>query len=233
MIYGDKKKKWRDKTMMKNDLVWMGFDTGINGWVTPGGLPQAGGVYSFMKLNYPASWLFRWNVWEAKFPITKSKKVTIVTGMGFEWNNYSFENKIILRENPAYQTDNTLPALIDRKDSTQNVLKSRLQTAYFNIPLMLNFRTPKKKAKSAQLNITTGVVGSVLMDANERHVIAEIGQRIREIRHDDFHLNRFRATAILKIRYSVLNLYATYTFTPLFKNGPVVYPWTAGITISI
>jgi hypothetical protein len=233
LIFGDKKKNWKDRARIKNDFVWMGFDTGINGWVTAGGAPQAGGAYSFMKLNYPASWLFRWNVWEAKIPITKNKKITIVTGMGFEWNNYSFENKIILRENPLYQLDKSQPALVDIKDSTQNVLKSRLQTGYFSMPLMINFRTAKVKGKSPQLNITTGVIGSVLMDANERHVMAENGQRVREIRHDNFHLNKFRATAILKIRYSFLNLFGTYTFTPLFKDGPVVYPWTAGITIGL
>ncbi len=216
----------------KNNLVWMGIDVGINGWATPGFKAQTEGDYAFMKLDYARSWMVRWNAWEAKFALNKAKTATILTGMGFEWNNFSFDNKIILRESNDFP--GTFPTtLIDVKDSSQNVMRSRLQAAYFSIPLMLNFRTIKKP-KKGQFNFTAGVIGSVRIAANPRHTTVDEGRNVVEIRKDDFNLAPWRATAMVRMRYSFVNLFGSYTFTPLFKSGgPLLYPWTVGVSFSL
>lgn len=221
-----------EHSWFKNNLVWMGIDVGINGWATPGFKAQTEGDYAFMKLDYARSWMVRWNMWEAKFPMNKAKTATFLTGMGIEWNNFSFDNKIILRESNDFQ--GTFPTtLIDAKDSGQNVLRSRLQATYLSIPLMLNFRTIKKP-KKGQFNFTAGVIGSVRIASNTRHTTADEGRTVVEIRKDDFNLAPWRATAMVRMRYSFVNLFGSYTFTPLFKSGgPLLYPWTVGVSFSL
>jgi hypothetical protein len=95
---------------------------------------------------------------------------------------------------------------------------------------MVNFRTVRKSARKPQFNVTFGVLGSVRMDANQREVFLEGGNRTTNIRRDDFNLNRFRATAMLRMRFAHVSLFGSYTFTPMFRNGiQLMYPWSAGV----
>ncbi len=215
-----------------NNLVWTGFETGINGWMTPGFNPQTQGDYAFMELDYGRSWKFAWNVFEVKAPLNKKKTANFVTGAGFEWNNYSFKNKIALRELNTDLIDPIpgAPLLIDAADTNVTYKRSRLQTSWFSIPIMFNFRTVRTTAKKQQFNFTFGVLGSVRMGANQREVFLEEGDRTVNVRRDDFNLNRFRATAMVRMRYSHISIFGSYTFTPMFKNGiQLIYPWSAGI----
>jgi hypothetical protein len=48
---------------------------------------------------------------------------------------------------------------------------------------------------------------------------------------DDFNLNPIRLDATASIGYGIINLFASYSLTPLFKDkeGPKMYPVTGGI----
>jgi hypothetical protein len=52
--------------------------------------------------------------------------------------------------------------------------------------------------------------------------------------HDDFNLNPFRCSAMLRLGYGKLDLYASYALNGLFKKdeGPQLYPFTVGITLA-
>lgn len=217
-----------------NNLVWTGFETGINGLMTPGFNSQPRGVYSFMELDYDRSWKFAWNVFEVKLPMNKKKTANLLTGAGFEWNNYSFKHKIALRELNTDLIDLVPGAalFVDASDTNLTYKRSRLQTSWFSIPLMVNFRTVRKTARTPQFNFTCGVLGSVRMDANQREVFLEGGNRTTNVRRDDFNLNRFRATAMVRMRFAHVSLFGSYTFTPMFRNGvQLMYPWSAGLAI--
>lgn len=215
-----------------NNLVWMGFETGINGWMTPGFNPQTQGDYAFMRLNYGRSWKFAWNLFEIKTPFNRKKTINAVTGAGFEWNNYSFKNKIALRELNTELIDLPpgTPLLIDAADTNVTYKRSRLQTSWFSIPFMLNFRTVRTTYKKQQFNFTIGVLGSVRMGAGQREIFLEGGDRAVNVRRDDFYLSRFRATAMVRMRYAHVSLSGSYTFTPMFRDGvQLIYPWSVGI----
>eukprot|EP01034_Spumella_vulgaris_P041564 gene41564-51484_t len=216
---------------LPNNLVWMGLDVGINGWAAPGGKAQIQGDYSFMELDYGRSWKFAWNLFEVRAPLNKKKTATFVTGAGFEWNNYSFKQKIALREANDYGAVGANDyVFVNAADPSVTYKRTRLQNSWFNIPLLFNFRTIRTPEHKQQFNFTFGVVGGVRMGASQREVFIDEGNRAREIRRDDFMLERFRATATVRVRYSYLSLFGTYTFTPMFKTGaPLVYPWSAGI----
>lgn len=235
------KKVWifRDKTKpvvkLPSSLVWTGVDVGINGWATPGGKAQIEGDYSFMELDYGRSWVVSWNVFEAKVPLNKAKTVTFWSGAGFEWNNYSFKQKISLREANDYGPVGTDDfRFVDASDPAITYKRTRLQTSWFNVPLMLNFRTVRTEQRKNQFNFSIGAVGGVRMGANQREIFLDEGSRTRNIRRDDFMLQRFRATAMVRMKYSHwLSVFGSYTFTPMFKEGaPLVYPWSVGISIN-
>ena len=46
-------------------------------------------------------------------------------------------------------------------------------------------------------------------------------------------MNPFKFDATVRIGWSFLNLFATYSVNTMFKKneGPEIYPWTAGITL--
>ena len=206
MKFGDRK-VWlfRDKSKigqhkMPNSLVWTGFDVGINGWMTPGGKAQPQGEYGFMELDYGRSWKFAWNLFEVKAPMNKKKTATFVTGAGFEWNSYSFKQKIALREANDFGAT-TGPVFVDAADPNVTYKRTRLQNSWFNIPIMFNFRTVRTTAHKQQFNFTFGAVGGVRMGASQREIfIDDEGDKSRNIRKDDFMLERFRATAIVRVK---------------------------------
>lgn len=218
-----------------SSLVWTGFDFGINGWATPRGKAQIDGSYSFMELDYGRSWNFAWNVFEGKVPLNKAKTVTFLTGAGFEWNSYSFKQKIALREADDYGPVGPNDyRFVNAADPSVTYKRSRLQVSWFNIPVMFNFRTIRSENHKNQFNFSIGAVGGVRMGASQREVFLDNGNRAKNIRKDDFMLERFRATAMVRMKYSHwLSLFGSYTFTPLFDNGaPLVYPWSVGISIN-
>ena len=218
-----------------NNLVWVGIDVGLCGWVSmPGFKPQPQGAYDFMETTIPRSWRVGLNVWEAKFRLNRKRTVNIMTGMGIDWYNYSFERKIILRETddlgPINPGD---PIFTDVNTGTKNILRSRLQASYVTLPLMLNFRTRRTWEHKKQVNITIGAVGSVRIGSNARHVYTQDGDRIRELRRDDFLLRRFRVDAELRVRWYIISAFGRVGLTESFRKGPGLYPWTAGLHLQI
>lgn len=214
-----------------NNLVWIGIDVGLCSWISmPGGHAQPQGAYDFMETSIPRSWRIGLNVWEAKFRLNRKRTVNIMTGMGIDWYNYSFERKIILRETddlgPLNPGD---PILTDVNTGTKNILRSRLQASYVTLPLMFNFRTRRTWEHKKQVNVTFGAVGSVRIGSNARHVYTQDGDRIRELRRDDFLLRRFRVDAELRVRWYIISVYGRVGLTESFRNGPSLFPWTAGL----
>ncbi|HRY97973.1 MAG TPA: hypothetical protein P5550_02850, partial [Bacteroidales bacterium] len=51
---------------------------------------------------------------------------------------------------------------------------------------------------------------------------------------DDFHLNPLKAEGTVRLGWGVVNLFANYSFLPLFKEdeGPELYPFSVGLTLS-
>ena len=48
-----------------------------------------------------------------------------------------------------------------------------------------------------------------------------------------YYLDNFKLDATARIGWSFLNFFATYSLTPMFQDtkGPVLYPWSVGITL--
>ena len=179
---------------------------------------------SFLELDYAKSLQFGLNLFEKDFHVYKNY-VNIVTGLGFDFNHYALQNNITLNGDTTYLSAIT--------DSTIDYKKNKLNITYIKIPLMLEFNTSKNPNKN--LHIAVGAefayrihaVTKQKYEANDKHY--KIRQR------DDFNLEPFRYSAVARIGYNNVTIFANYGLNRLFKKdkGPQVYPFTIGVTVAM
>lgn len=214
-------------------LVWMGIDLGMDGLidVSNGFDFQPQGDYNFMEQNYPRNTHVRLNFFEWRFNIAKDI-FNIVTGMGWDFHHYSFTQKIKLDEADDYPGQSFTTPIIGVPDTLHSINRSRLAVQYFNIPLFLNLRTKITPKSKHQFNFTFGVVGGIRTGASSRIIYTEGGRDVTEEKFDDFNLEMFTATAMVRIKYSFFSIYASYQFTPMFRGqNPNLYPFSIGVTL--
>ncbi len=202
---------------------WDGMDLGINGLMTydnqvamPTGLEP-------MNLNYAKSYVFGWNMWQKNIHIYRNN-VNLGTGLGITWYHYNLRGSYSLPANVDY----TFP-VADSLAYTKN----RLNVAYANIPLFLEFNTNTEDA-SRSFHIAVGAQAGYNIFKNKVKQKYELDGRTykRKIK-DDYNVNPFKVDLIGRIGYGDFCLFASYSLTPLFEadKGPRLYPFTAGISL--
>lgn len=216
--------KHAPKKNNSNFKYWRGVDIGVNGFLNnKAGLnPPAGG--EFLELNYAKSIQVGLNVLQKNFHIARNY-VNICTGLGVNFNHYALEKDVSLKSNAPYLTYTI--------DSTIHYKKNKLNATYLKMPLMLEINTSRNSnhnfhiAFGAELQYRIFAVTKQSYELNDKRV--EVKEK------DDYHLEPFIYNAIARIGYNNVSIYATYGFTRLFKKdqAPQVYPFAAGITITI
>ncbi len=216
----------KDSTKNYNEKFkhWNGFEFGVNGMMDYKNSIDLTGTASFLELDYAKSLQFGVNLMEKDFHIYKNY-VNLVTGLGFDFNHYSFQNNITLDGDTTY-----LSATVD---TTIDYKKNKLNVTYLKLPLMLEFNTSKNPNKNlhiavgAELAYRIYAVTKQKYDANDKHI--KIKQK------DDFNLEPFRYSAVARIGFNDVTVFATYGLNRLFKKdkGPQVYPFTVGVTIAM
>lgn len=217
----------------RQDLVWMGIDLGVDGLadLTNGFDLQPQGDYNFMEMNYWRNTHVRVNFFEWRFNLVDNV-FNIVTGMGWDFQHYAFAQKIRFDEANDYPGQGYTTPVVGATDTLHSINRSRLAVQYFQIPLFLNLRTKKTAKHRQQFNFTFGVVGGIKTGASSRIIYTENGMDVEEEKKDDFNLEVFTATAMVRIKYSFFSIYASYQFTPMFRGqNPNLYPFTLGVTL--
>lgn len=202
---------------------WGGFGMGVNGWLSNGGfsLPK---TQEYMSLNYGKSLNFQLN-FEKDIHLYKNY-INLVTGIGFEWNQYEFSNRTKLNPDSSY-TYGTIDS-----SNVFSYKKNRLKSTFVNVPLLLEFNTNKKADKA--FHIAVGVIGGYKLGSRTRQILENAGDEIRIIRKDNYNINPFRVNAHASVGYRNFTVFADYALTPLFENGkgPELYPFTIGIKLN-
>lgn len=217
-------KSEREKKNEDSDFeFWDGMDLGVNGLMTydnqiamPQGLEP-------MDLNYAKSYVFGWNMWQKNIHIYRNN-VNLGTGIGMTWYHYNLRGSYTLPANVDY----TFPVA-----DSLNYTRNRLNVAYANIPLFLEFNTNNEDA-SKSFHIAVGAQAGYNIFKNKVKQKYELDGRTykRKIK-DDYNVNPFKIDLIGRIGYGKFCIFATYSLTPLFEEnrGPRLYPWTAGISL--
>jgi len=222
---------------------WGGIDIGINGYLTPEHNMDYPEDYEFLDLRLGKSVRFDLNLFEQNVSLSKNNKWGLITGLGFEFRNYRFDRKVSLssteEEIKGYYIDGV------------GVSKSKLAVTYLNIPLIFEFQTnaygendsfhigagvimglrlrSHTKIKFSEKNVDYDLIDPVTDEVYDTRTVTDIKAK----NHDAFHLNPIKMDATVRIGWGWINLYATYSFSTLFKSGegPELYPFSVGISL--
>lgn len=202
---------------------WAGFSMGVNGWMASGGNIVLPKNIDYMALNYGKSLNFQLNPFEKTIHLHKNY-VNLVTGIGFEWNQYEFSNKVTLNPDSSFTFGKIDSTGIDFK-------KNRFKSTFVNVPLLLEFNISSSPKKT--FHIAVGVIGGYRLGSRTRQIYEVNHHSVRDIRKDQYNMNPFRVNAHASLGYGNWTFFADYALTPLFESGkgPLLYPFTIGIRI--
>lgn len=196
-----------DSKPKKYENSWSGIDVGFNM------LLNSSNQLSFNNTPYweneiGRSTSFHFNLFSHKFPIVK-QYVGIVTGFGFGMNALGIKRDYRLQTN----SDSTYAILIN--DSTNNVKVNSFSIGVFEVPLLIEFATKRKREHSFYLS--TGVIGGIRVGSSYYMRGKKNNVKYRETVNDDFNVNPFQLDATVRIGYGDFGAYASYGLTNLFK----------------
>jgi len=245
-IKQNKKVSW-NKRKNKFDGHWGGIGIGINGYNTADfnmDYPE------YLDLRYPKSIAFYLNLFELNVPLAKNQKWGMLSGLGFEWHNYRFSHDVWLGMN---KDEGILQGYYI---GGAPVEKTKLMVSYMTVPLIFEFQT-NSKSRFDSFHVGVGVVGGLrigthtkakfenknasyyLIDVNDPLSILTapdgdfVSKKKKMKDHNDFYVNPLKLDATARIGWGFINLFATYSLTPMFRENraPELYPWSVGITL--
>jgi len=215
--------KWKRNRNHKFNGHWAGFDLGINGFVNKDYKINLPDEYNFLDLKYEKSFDVNVNFFEQNINLARNK-LGLVTGLGLRWNNYRFDDNVVL-------VPDSKP-LGGYKDNSRNYVKSKLVVNYLNVPLLLEYQT-NRFSRSNSFHIAGGMVMGWRYASHTKRVYHNDGKQ-KPKTGDSFQLNPFRYDASVRIGWGIINLYATYSLNQMFKDGggPELYPFAVGLTLA-
>lgn len=158
------------------------------------------------------------------FILVGNQSFRLLTGLGFELNNFRFDQDIALKYENGVTT-------VDEQYLAQgvNLSKSKLFTAYMNIPILIEFQT----GRNHNFFINGGVIGGLRIGAHTKiqGKSSIIGGTAKD--HSSFGLRNFHYGYTLNFGYSHIGFNLTYYHSPLWRKGagPQVRQVNAGISL--
>lgn len=216
---------FKRKKQTRFDGHWGGFELGVNGYVNKDRQFDMPEGYDFMDLRMEKSVNVKLNFFEQNFNLI-SNKFGLTTGLGFEWNNYRFDNNVVLKKEGN--------DLIDDYESTpRDYTKSKLVVNYLNLPLLLEYQTNRFSKKNS-FHIGAGLQAGLRIGSHTKLVYQDDGRKKKDKDPGDYHINPFKYDLMVRIGWGKLNLHANYSLNTLFKNnrGPELYPFAVGIALA-
>jgi len=233
------------KSKNKYNGHWAGIEIGINGYVTPD-FDMNFDAYPWMNMNTARSLMINFNPFELNVNLIKNH-FGFTTGLGFQTGNFYFtDNFVLIKDSSsivAYKAQ-------DANGNPEKFKVNKMVLSYLNLPLLFEYQTNRFRRMNS-FHVSAGVIGGVrigtytkqtyeekegqyyLVDSDgnrvasyyvERHIVRDRGA---------YHLSPFKLDAAFRIGWSHLNLFATYSLTPMFEKnkGPELDPFTVGLTL--
>ncbi len=224
---------WRKKHRFRGH--WMGLEFGYNYYHTAhGGLgtvwPENPNGYENLQLNYGKSGSFAWNVFQVSVGFN-SVHWGLVTGMGFQWDNYRFDEAATV---PMRENGNVAFHPYAGGDE-RHYIKSKMGVSYFRIPVLFEYNHAERCGRSS-FHVSLGAIPAVKMMAwaKQKYEAAD-GRRHKDKSKGDLYINPFKVDVVASVGWGPLSVYFSYTPTRLFlKNKAVdLTPFGFGIWLGI
>jgi hypothetical protein len=165
------------------------------------------------------------------FPFKTNPKLSMALGAGIGSDHILFSRTYVGIK------DNTSAIHFTNQSDTNHFKKTKLATAYFEVPVELRFSADPMNGKGVKMAL--GVKVGLLLTAHTRNTKFEnktntiINDYVMKEASKRF-MNKTRISGMARIGYGNFSLYGSYQFTPLFKDGsgPKVNPFSIGLTLS-
>ena len=191
------------------DAHWNGFEAGLNMFFDA---PQE------MELRPLRSWYFGFNIADVGIAFDRRHTVGLFTGVGLGWNNFSWNNPVVVEfdpENTVY-TIEPIEADLAVKNTKHGVL-------FLQAPLMFEVRPTRS------MYIDAGVTGGLRI-AQWNRVKLEDGTQDKH--YYGSSINRFKLDASLRVGGDDIGFFANYALLPLITTGGTeVRPVSFGFSI--
>ncbi|PKP39600.1 MAG: hypothetical protein CVT98_01195 [Bacteroidetes bacterium HGW-Bacteroidetes-15] len=204
---------------------WAGFEWGFNGFMDPNHSINMKDDLKFMELRQGRSWNINLNIMQYSLGFG-TDKIGLVTGLGFEFNDYHFRNQTSIKVSDGITVVDSFYI-----DNNLNVTKTKLSTSHLTVPLLLEFQIPTSNDRH-RIFFSTGVIGGVRLGTHTK-VLYEGAGKGEDKKRGDYNLSAFRYAVTARVGYRGLKLFANYYPTPLFEKekGPEVYPFSIGLIL--
>lgn len=214
-----------DKDDDKFDGHWGGFELGTSWYMSSSGSFDSPEHNKYLELNHGKSLSANINLWEKNFNLANNK-FGLITGLGFSFRNYKFDETRTLLGNDR----DTLYGFIDSNYLNKNADKSKLNVAFLTLPVLFEYQVPLGKRK---VYVGAGGIGGLKIGSHTKIVYSEGNNETTKKDHKSFHLNPFYYGARAYLGYAGVNIFADYGLSELFQKdeGPQVYPFSIGIRI--
>jgi len=227
----DEVDKRKSKIYSKKDSIskynnkyehWRGIELGVNvllDYKNTLNTPKNG---TFLELDYAKSIQFGMNLFEKDFHLYENY-INLVTGIGFDFNHYTFKNNITLNPDTSYLT--ATADVIDYK-------KNKLNVSYLKVPLLLEINTSKDPEKNFHIAAGMEFAYRIHSVTKQKYDIGD--KHYRNKTRDDYNLEPFRYGLLARIGYNNVTIFANYSLNRLFQKdkGPQVYPFTVGLSFN-
>lgn len=225
---------------------WAGIDFGWNGYVNKDFNMDFGPGNNYLNMNTARSLMVNLNPFELNVNIA-GNKFGFTSGLGFTLNNYYYTGSYtMIGDSSSLVAYNT----IDDKGKNVGMKVNKTFVSWLTVPLLFEFQT-NAGHRINSFHITAGVIGGLrlqtyqkqhlyqwqdtyfLADAAGKKVASFYADKAVIRNHGPYHMNPFKLDATVRVGWSYLNLFATYSLTPMYQKnkGPELYPWTVGITL--
>ncbi|MHC1703347.1 MAG: hypothetical protein AB9846_05515 [Tenuifilaceae bacterium] len=218
---------WDVDYKRRNDFKghWAGFEIGVNGLMDKTNSLTLKDDLAWLDLKQARSLNVNINFMQYSIGFG-TDKIGLLTGMGFEFNNYHFSNPITLGlENGITTVDSTYI------DGGFDVQKTKLSTTHLTIPLILEGQIPVGGHRH-RIHIAAGVIGGLRIGSHTKVIYDDNGKK-KDKNRDDFNLATLRYGFTARIGFRGIKLYANYYPVQLFEKtkGPEVYPFSVGLVL--
>ncbi len=223
IVKKDSTRKAKKEKQSRVKPIWQGIELGLNNYFNADAKLEAPAGYDFLALNTGKSVSVSVNLLQKNIRIARN--FWFFTGLGVTWNNYRFDNNVLLTSKSDF-----ISGGMDTS-STRDYIKSKLTTSYLMAPVMFELFTSGKYKKA--FHIGAGGMFGYRLGSHTKQKYIEDGKTNKPKVYDDFNLNALRYGVRVAVGYGKFNLFGDYYYSNLFRQnkGPVLQPVNIGITV--
>lgn len=141
-------------------------------------------------------------------------------GAEIAWNNYRFEDKVIIKKG-----QNAVEFVSPGSDIALS--KSKLTISWLNVPVGFNFQVGKR------WDISTQVFAGYRLSSHSKIKYSQGNDTKKDKDFSNFYLNNLQYGYRLKIKYDDFGAFFQYQANELFNKGPKLTPVSFGVTFGL